>query len=162
MGVCRPGLLIPPSVTFNEFAEKLADLNLCHLVRLFSQRRGLVDATKSPSRALLSRLQIAAAEEHPKGSDERLASLEFAHEIYLEGRRKRRGMDFLSRKTGETGARNLARAVVKSGEVPNVGSEKSRIERLARKYTKRRDKMEWHGPNMRLCEPDDPEFGDDI
>ena len=31
------------------------------------------------------------AEEHPKGSDERLASLEFAHEIYLEGRRKRRG-----------------------------------------------------------------------
>ena len=32
------------------------------------------------------------AEEHPKGSDERLASLAFAHEIYLEGsRRKRRG-----------------------------------------------------------------------
>ena len=109
------------------------------------------------------------AEEHPKGSDERLASLEFAHQIYLEGRRKRRGrpkkeegafdgdgstlayMDFLSRKTGETSARKLARAVVKSGEVPNVGSEKSRIERLARKYTKRR-----------LCEPDDPEFADDI
>ena len=31
------------------------------------------------------------AEKHPKGSDERLAALEFAHEIYLEGRRKRRG-----------------------------------------------------------------------
>ena len=61
MGVCRPDSPIPPSVTFNEFAEKLADLNLCHLVRLFSQRRGLVDATKSPPRALLSRLQIAAA-----------------------------------------------------------------------------------------------------
>ena len=32
------------------------------------------------------------------------------------------------------------------GSVPNVGSEKSRVERLARKYTKRRDTMEWHGP----------------
>ena len=108
------------------------------------------------------------AKEHPKGSDERLASLAFAHEIYLEGRRKRRGrpkkeegafdgdgsalayMDFLSRKTGETCARKLARAVV--DEVPIVGTEESRIQRLARKYTKRRGKQE--GPSMRL-DPDD-------
>jgi hypothetical protein len=117
------------------------------------------------------------AEEHPKGSDERLASLEFAHEVYLEGRRKRRGrtkkefdndapalihMHFISQQTGETCARKLAREVVELGFVPNVGEEKSRVERLARKYTKRRDKMEWHGPNMGLCEPDDPEFADDI
>ena len=63
-------------------------------------------------------------------------------------------MHLISRKTGETCARKLARAVVKLGSVPNVGNEKSRVERLARKYTKRRDTMEWHGPNMRLCEPD--------
>ena len=110
------------------------------------------------------------AEEHPKGSDERLASLEFAHEIYLEGRSKRRGrpkkeeapdhdapalwlMHRISRDKGETCARKLARAVVELGEVPNVGTEESRIERLARKYTKRRDKQEWHGPSTRL----DPE-----
>jgi hypothetical protein len=118
------------------------------------------------------------AEEHPKGSDERLASFEFAHEIYLEGRRKRRGrpkkeegsfdgdastlmyMNILSRKTGETSPRRLARLAMDS--VPNVGSEKSRVERLARKYTKRRDTMEWHGPGWRADSgDDDPSPGDD-
>ena len=46
--------------------------------------------------------------------------------------------------------------------VPNVGSEKSRVERLARKYTKRRDTMEWHGPGWRADSgDDDPSPGDD-
>ena len=117
------------------------------------------------------------AERHPKGSDERLAALEIAHEWYLETRRKRRGrakkefdddapalayMHMISQKSGETCARKLAREVVELGSVPNVGNKESRVERLARKYTKRRDTMEWHGPNMRLCEPDDPEFADDV
>ena len=109
------------------------------------------------------------AERYPKGSDEWLAALEIAHQFYLEGRRKRRGrtkkeldddapalayMHMISRETGETCARKLARAVLELGSVPNVGSEKSRVHRLARKYTKRRDKMDWHG-NMHLNEPDD-------
>ena len=121
------------------------------------------------------------AEEHPKGSDERLASLEFAHQIYLEGRRKRRGrpkkeegafdgdvsalayMDFLSQKTGETCARKLARAVV--DEVPNAVSEESRIRRLTRKYTKRLGTREFpHGPGWGSSpdDDDDPLTADDI
>jgi hypothetical protein len=119
------------------------------------------------------------AERHPKGSDEWLDALEIAHQLYLEGRRKRRGrtkkegapdddapalwhMHWISQKTGEKRARKLAQAVVKLGSVPNFGDKESQVERLARKYTKRRDTQEWHGPNVRLCEPDDPEFADDI
>jgi hypothetical protein len=117
------------------------------------------------------------AEEHPKGSDERLAALELAHEIYLEGRRKRRGrpkketpdddapalayMQWMSQKTGETRVIELARAVVKLGSVPNVGSEKSQVERLARKYTKRRGTPEFpHGPGWGSS-PDDDELIDE-
>ena len=92
-------------------------------------------------------------EEYPEGSDERRDYLELAHHIYLEGRRKRRGrpkeeetpdddapvlalMKRLSSSTGETCARELARAMLELELVPKVGSEKSRIERLARKYAR--------------------------
>ena len=112
------------------------------------------------------------AEEHPKGSDERLASLEFAHEIYLEGRRKRRGrpkkeegafdgdasalayMDLISRKTGETCARKLARAVVEWVQYQTWGVRK--VGSSAWRENTRSDVTRWnaHGPGMRLC-PDD-------